>query len=96
MAEWFRPGAGATSAVPPSVTALGPLRKAEAAAAAAVCWRAYASSPRAKELAAALPAPVLIRNGMDLGKHRHKLRTGEKTMPFFFLERGATIRCSTA
>jgi hypothetical protein len=51
-------------------------------------WRAYQKSTRARELAALLPDPFMIKAGDTPAPQACRLTTGDKIMPFYFVGKG--------
>lgn len=88
MSAWFGKRGSAANELPASVRALAAIEKDQVKALGRRVCSVYAASPAGQALSEILPDPTILGEGVDPTLHPHKLATGDKVMPFYFLGKG--------
>ena len=87
MTEWFSQPTDQRGAIPSSLTALPPLSRDSAQAIQAQVWQAYKQGAIVLGKDKILPPPTPHRGKRRQDATSLEIRTGDKTMPFVFLDK---------
>ncbi len=82
--------ANPTLPLPAALESVEPLTKRQAKTTTQSLWKLYQSEDVAPREAKVLPQPIVIGQTGQVRLRPSDLKTGEKTMPFYFLQRGQT------
>ncbi len=88
IVDWFPLDHEPLKELPPAVKNFEPVNKDQVEPLKDELWQAYRQSPTGLALRETLPAPLLLKAGDNPTQQPHELKTGDKTMPFYFIGKG--------